>query len=103
MHTLHCYGYPLGKGRWQNRCVEYNLIARGNSFTDAERALDAVILQRTVSGALRKGPAPLRYWAAYYSVKLLNPAVEVLVRHWRRAGAVGARLLTVMCLKAEQH
>jgi hypothetical protein len=81
--------------------VEYDLTATGSSFENAERALDAVILRKTLSGELREGPAPLRYWAAYWMVKLLNPAVEVLVRHWRRAGAVGARLLIVLCAKAE--
>jgi hypothetical protein len=52
MHTLHCYAYPRSKGLWQTRCVEYDLTATGSSFENAERALDAVILRKTLSGEL---------------------------------------------------
>jgi hypothetical protein len=100
--TLHCYGYPLGRGVWRNRCVDLYLTATGASFTDAEQALDALILRKTLSGQLRVEPAPLRHWAAYYAVKLLNRPLTVLVRHWRHAGAVGVRLLTRVCAETER-
>jgi hypothetical protein len=78
---LRCYGEKKGE-IWQAFCLDLNLAAQGNSFTEVRAKLYCQIesyLYDAIEGEdkqyaeqLLNRKAPLYFWIKYYAYKLIN-------------------------------
>lgn len=73
--TLRCYGKRDDDGSWFTICLELNLYARGDSFSEAKEKLrklvigymrEALTKDREHFSDLVPRPAPMYFWAQYF-------------------------------------
>ena len=83
--VLRCYAEKVDN-QWQAFCLDFTLAAQADSFEQARRKLEKMILayvydalageDRQHAGELLTRRAPLKYWAKYWMGTLLEYALE---------------------------
>jgi len=73
---IRCYAERQGSDIWVALCLDFDLAAQSETFHDARRKLDAMIVDyvesalvgedREYADQLLNRRAPLRYWAKFY-------------------------------------
>jgi len=78
---IHCYAQKEAPDLWVALCLDFDLVAQGETFAAARMALDAMVneyvedaatIDREFADSLLTRRAPLRYWLRFYWLALVR-------------------------------